>query len=335
MAVWALFDDARRSGFRLPRMRPVRSSLFAIVASAGAIVIAIFNTRLYGSALASGYGDLSTAYSLSFILPNVQRYVGWIVAAETPLALAGLAALFVPAGWAWPEADSRRARPLLAATAAVVWIGYLVYVPWDAWWYLRFLLPAWPMMAIGTASLLATIDRVPSTILQLAAGAAVIAFGVLGVQRAERLGTFAEAAGEAKYVEVGEAVRTVTSPGDVIVSGQFSGSLRYYAGRLTLRWDFLDPMWLDRTVEWLGAHGHHVYILLEAPEAEAFRLRFEATNVTGRLNWVPTMTFRRRAINLYDATNRDRMDAPISPPALSAVRECPAPERLSFPDHFR
>jgi 4-amino-4-deoxy-L-arabinose transferase-like glycosyltransferase len=336
IALWALFDDARRAEFRLRHLRPVRSSLFAIVASAGAIGIAIFNARLYGSPLASGYGDLSTAYSLSFILPNVQRYGDWIVSAETPLALAGLAALFVPARWAWPEAHARRARPLLTATAAVVWISYLVYVPWDAWWYLRFLLPAWPMMAIGTASLLAAaIARVPSVVLQLAIGVGAIAFGVLGVQRAERLGTFAEAAGEAKYVEVGQAVQTVTSPDDVIVSGQFSGTLRYYAGRLTLRWDFLDPTWLDRAVEWLGAHGHHVYILLEAPEAEAFRLRFEATNTTGRLNWVPTMTFRRRAINLYDATRRDRMDAPIAPPALSAVRECPAPEPLSFPDHFR
>src|SRR5262249_5137315 len=136
-------------------------------------------------------------------------------------------------------------------------------------------LPAWPMMALGSASLLAIAGRVPSVLFQAAATAALIAFGVVGVQRAERLGAFTQARGEAKSVEVGQAVEQVTSPDDVIISGQFSGSLRYYAGRLTLRWDFLDPAWLDRAVEWLEAHGHHVYILLEAPEADAFQTRFE------------------------------------------------------------
>jgi hypothetical protein len=34
----------------------------------------------------------------------------------------------------------------------------------------------------------------------------------------------------------------------VILSVQHSGSLRIYADRLTLRFDALDPLWLDRTV---------------------------------------------------------------------------------------
>jgi hypothetical protein len=238
-------------------------------------------------------------------------------------------------GRLWPTRHARRARSLLALSAAVVWISYLVYAPFDAWWYLRFLLPAWPMMAVGSASLLGVVGLVRSTALRLAACAAVIVFGGVAVQRAARLGAFDEARGEAKYVEVGEAVRTATTPDDVIVSGQFSGSLRYYAGRMTLRWDFLDPAWLDRAVEWLEARGHHVYILLEAPEADAFQLRFGATNAAARLDWIPVMTFRRRAITLYDATRRDRMDPPIAPPTLSAVRTCPPPKHLAFTARFR
>jgi hypothetical protein len=191
------------------------------------------------------------------------------------------------------------------------------------------------MMAIGSASLLGVVGRVRSTALQVALCAGVLAFGVAAVQRADRLGAFAEARGEAKYVEVGEAVRTVTSPDDVIVSGQFSGSLRYYAGRMTLRWDFLDPAWLDRAVDWLEARGHHVYVLLEAPEADAFQLRFGATNAVGRLNWIPAMTFRRRAINLYDAARRERMDPPVMPAMLTAVRHCPPPQPLQFAARFR
>jgi len=142
------------------------------------------------------------------------------------------------------------------------------------------------------------------------------------VKRAVRLDAFNEQSGEAKYVETAKAVETITSPGDVIISGQFSGSLRYYAGRLTLRWDFLDPQWLDRAVEWLHARGHHVYILLEAPEVDPFRARFGQTSAMGRLDWVPLVTFRGRSIQLHDAEHRDRFERPIEQPAMRAVREC-------------
>ena len=141
------------------------------------------------------------------------------------------------------------------------------------------------------------------------------------VKRAIRLNVFNQQAAEAKYVETAKAVEAITSPDDVIISGQFSGSVRYYAGRLTLRWDFLDPQWLDRVVDWLDARGHHVYILLEAPEVDPFRARF-ASSAIGQVNWVPLVTFRGRSIQLHDALRRDRFERPIEQPALTAVREC-------------
>jgi hypothetical protein len=152
--------------------------------------------------------------------------------------------------------------------------------------------------------------------------AAVVAVGVFNVKRAGRLGVFDEASAEAKYVETARAVDSITPPDAVIVSGQFSGSLRYYAGRLTLRWDWLDPAWLDRAVEWLTARGHHVYILLEAPEVDPFRARFGQTSAMGRLDWVPLVTFRGRSIQLHDAERRDRFERPVEQPAMRAVREC-------------
>jgi hypothetical protein len=303
---------------------------FVLPASAGAVAVAIVNARLYGSPFASGYGDLSDAYSWSYIVPNVTRYGDWLLMAESPLAVAGLACLFVPSHRVWPTPESQQARWLLAGIAAAVWASYLLYVPWDAWWYLRFLLPAWPAMTIGVASLI-TLPALKGPayeyrtsrprVFLAAVVCAVIALGAVNSRRAVRLNVFNQQSAEAKYVETARAVETITAPDDVIISGQFSGSIRYYAGRLTLRWDFLDPQWLDRAVEWLDARGHHVYILLEAPEVDPFRARF-ASSAIGRVNWVPLVTFRGRSIQLHDATRRDRFERPIEQPPLAAVREC-------------
>jgi hypothetical protein len=326
IGLWIAWSELKSSR----PLRPLRSSLFAATAGTGAIAVAVINARLYGSPLASGYGDLSDAYAWSYVVPNLKRYGEWFLSAETPVMLAGLASLFVPASALWPTRESRRTRWLLAGVAAGVWASYLIYVPWDAWWYLRFLLPAWPMMAMGAASLVAAVDRVLFArvapfaffLFRFAVVAIVMVFGMFNVRRAVRLDVFNQASAEAKYVETARAVESITSPDAVIISGQFSGSVRYYAGRLTLRWDWLDPAWLDRAVEWLTARGHHVYILLEAPEVDPFHARFGQTSALGRLDWVPLVTFRGRSIQLHDAEHRDRFERPIEQPAMRAVREC-------------
>src|SRR6478672_4310795 len=84
----------------------------------------------------------------------------WLMSAETPLALAGLACLALPSRALWQTPAAWRARSLFFGSAVVVWAIYLLYVPWDAWWYLRFLLPIWPLIAIGTATLVARIAQV-------------------------------------------------------------------------------------------------------------------------------------------------------------------------------
>jgi hypothetical protein len=245
-----------------------------------------------------------------------------LVSAETPFALAGLLCLVVRSARIWRSRESRSARWLLAGCAAIVWIEYLLYVPWDAWWYLRFLLPSWPMMAIGTASSLAAVYRASSAAWRRAVVAVLAAIGVVGVAQAAQRDTFSVARGEAKYVEVAKVVEAVTEPDDVIISAQHSGSIRYYAGRLTLRWDVGDPAWLDRTVEWLAAHGHHPYFVLEDAEIEGLRARYGQANAAARLDWTPMVVFRAGAVKMYDAIGRDRGAPPVMQPAARATHEC-------------
>jgi hypothetical protein len=293
---------------------------FGAVASIGAIAVGAIDARLYGSPLRSGY-DLTDGFAIGYVWPNVQRYGAWLIAAETPLPLAGFVALVVPSAALWPTAAARRAQWLFAAAAVAVWIFYLLFVPWDAWWYLRFLLPAWPLMAIGAAALASLVAR-SGRWQHLAATAALVAVGLHGIVEAKRRAVFDVARGEAKYVDVARVVEAVTDPDAAIISAQHSGSLRYYAGRLTVRWDTGDPAWLDRTAEWLAAHGHHPYFVLEPQEIADLRARFGPKSLLARLDWTPMVIFPIGGVQLFDAVRRERGGTPVEQRSKGAIREC-------------
>ena len=58
----------------------------------------------------------------------------------------------------------------------------------------------------------------------------------------------------------------------MILSSIHAGSLRYYGGRATMRFDLLDEAWLDRAVGWLQQQGRHPYVLVEDWEMPLFTL---------------------------------------------------------------
>jgi hypothetical protein len=120
----------------------------------GCLFIAWLNNKLYGSPLASGYGSLSVLFSLSFVATNVERYGRWLVQSQTPLAVIGIVALLWPVKSIWLTPERQYAARLLGAIVVVVWALYVIYIPFEAWWFLRFLLPAWPAMCLGSAALL-------------------------------------------------------------------------------------------------------------------------------------------------------------------------------------
>jgi hypothetical protein len=75
-----------------------------------------------------------------------------------------------------------------------------------------------------------------------------------------------------------------TLPSDaVVLAMQHSGSVRYYTGRLTMRWDVLDAATLDRALAALGERGIPVFALLESWEEEDFRRRFAGRRMLSAL----------------------------------------------------
>jgi hypothetical protein len=131
----------------------------------------------------------------------------------------------------------------------------LAYTPFDAWWYLRFLLPAWPAICLGTAAVCLGLTERARGLPRAVAVVLLIAVGLHGLWFASRRGAFPSGEGDHRYVSIAALVERSTEPGSVIITGQHTGPTRYYAGRITLRFDLLDESVVDRAVQWLTEPG--------------------------------------------------------------------------------
>jgi hypothetical protein len=287
-----------------------RSAYFLAGVLPGCLLVAWVNRSVYGSPFSSGYGDLSSLFSLANVPVNLMRYGGWFIQSQTPIALLGLVALVF---------QSR----LLAAFAIAVVVLYLAYVPFDAWWYLRFLLPAWPAICVGTATLLLrrlTLWSIGRVIL--------IIVGIHGIVFAATNGAFPTGEGDHRYATIGKLVEQFTDPSSVILTGQNSGPTRYYGGRITMRFDRLDEAWLDRSVAWLSEHGRRPYFLLEEWELPLFQKRFAEKNTLGALPLTPVLAYHAPGVAgrvyLFDPARPDGPTRTALPPP-SARPKCVEP----------
>jgi hypothetical protein len=297
----------------------------------GCLFIAWVNNWLYGSPLASGYGSPSTLFSIEHLVPNLSRYVRWLVESQTPVAVLGLVAVLLPARLVWPARGQRQAALLLGATVVVVWTMYLLYLTYDAWWFLRFLLPSWPAMCLGMAAVVCRLGSTRHAALQVTAIALAVLIGAYGIRYAATHGAFPSGEGDRRYASIAKMVEAATDPSAVIFTGQHSGPVRYYAGRTILRYELLDPAWLDRAVQWLRAQGRPPHFLLEEYEVLEFERRFSASNVHGKLTLAPVMEYRAPgvpgAIYLFDPA-RPHGGGLITSPPPGTRHKCVLPSPL-------
>jgi hypothetical protein len=295
----------------------------------GVVAVAWIYARLYGSPLTSGYGSLGDAFAWAHILPNLQRYASWLVQSQTLVGAAGLVAVLVPVRrlWSWVAEP----RVVLAMTAIVVLVvaQYLVYLVFDDWWFLRFLLPCWPFLALGLAGLLVGVP-VRRSALQLAAAWLAVALGLYNLRAATKVPTFEIWQAERAVVDVARAVRDATDERSVVLALTHSGTLRYYGGRVTLRYDSLPEDWLDRAAEWLRARGVGAYALLEPDEVPAFKRRFAGARAVADLDRSDVLIYSgARTAVLYDLTRTNAGSSRTAPThdleSLGAALPAPVP----------
>lgn len=310
VAVPLVVDGLARSRDRVARLR---LGVYGITAVIGPLVVGALNDYLYGAPLRSGYGALADLYALDHVATNLQRYPAWFRETQTSLPLLALAAPLV-LRWRAREAETghgawTRTRLAWASLAliALTFASYLAYLPFQEWSYLRFLLPAYPaLFALFAAGVVHALPAALGTARHLIVLALAITLAAHGL-RETRARSFARWQDEERrYVTMGQFVRESLPPNAVVFSMQHSGSVRYYSGRPTLRYDLLEPALLDRVVAALDERGFRPYFLLEDWEVGRFRQQFGRASVWGALDWSPLATPRTvPPVYVYDPRQRD------------------------------
>ncbi|HYC70196.1 MAG TPA: hypothetical protein VEB66_03255 [Opitutaceae bacterium] len=214
------------------------------------------NLRLYGSPVLTGYGDVGNLLSPEWVGPALRHYARWLPALLSPLVVLalGLPALARRQG---------RAVLVLGSWIAVTFGFYAFYYhTHETWWYLRFVLPAFPALVVGALvvgeRLVLPRGRFARAAAAGIAAAAVIASGwhwsrhwhVLETGRQERL-----------YARAADWVRAELPDDTVLVAMQNSGALFFYTDRTVVRWDTLDGGWAPVRAA-LEASGRPVYAVL-------------------------------------------------------------------------
>ena len=290
IAVWPVIRAARWTALQ-------RLTAFGLACVPFVLLVAWFYDNLYGSPLQSGYGDTGSIFSSANLRANLARYPRWLWDTQGPLVFLFLLSPLLPPG---PAPDSRWLRRILLAFAGAVLACYLWYLPFDAWWFLRFLLPAIPVLFVLAADVVWHGSRRFGRRTQLAAAAAFTVIMVnYAVTRTSELDVLGIGAGEQKYADVGRYIATKLPLNAVVIAMQHSGSIRYYSDRPTLRYDSLDPEWLDRAIAHLRSAGYEPYVLLEKFEVPLFRERFAAQKSVTLVDAPPIALHRRSDVRLY------------------------------------
>ena len=268
---------------------------FALGAAPACLVIGLLNQYWYGGPLHSGYGALGPLFRAAHLVPNLQRYPLWLVDSQTPVLALSVVAPFLVA--------PRRLAAALLVFAAAVYGCYAFYAPFDAWWFLRFLLPAFPaLLALTAAAVVTLAARLPSHLRAMATMAVMAAVAWHGVDYAVKQNTF-RTAGELRYATVGEYVAQRLPANAVVFAMQHSGSVWYYSGRPSLRYDLLPAGRLDSLVAALHRRGRSVYFVVEEWEVDRIRELFPAAAATRTLDTLP-LAVLPGPTRIYEVTHR-------------------------------
>jgi hypothetical protein len=261
------------------------------------LVLAWTNYILYGSPLQSGYGSLTTLYSWEYLGINLSHYRVWLAETQSPLVFVFLLAVF--AFRRGGSIEPPVVGILFAFTAAVVAL-YAWYQPFTAWWFLRFLLPALPVIFVmGSAVVWSAGARChPGTRVAIAAGF-TFWMALYGVDVSRQRGVFTLRDDEQKYADVGRYIAETLPGNAVVLAMQHSGSIRLYSGRLTLRYDLLASEWLDKAIDHLASMDRQVYVVLENGEVPAFKRRFESQQSSRIVDRVPLAVDHTNVVRLY------------------------------------
>jgi hypothetical protein len=316
-----LWTDAAR-----PAARGRHALVFLIAAAPAALIVGLINNDLYGSPLRSGYPPLSEIYALARFPTNLALYSQWLIESQTILVF--LAVLPIAIRSARPAWLTRaRALPALAFSALVC-LSYLFYFQFDAWWFLRFFLPVFPLLfilvAAGTVWLA---RRFPPIIAGSIAGVVLLLVIYRQVEFARDRGLPIVGQGEQRFAAVADYIARELPANAVLISRHQSGTIAFYSGRTTIRYDHLPRQRIRSIVDWLAANGHRPYLVLEAWEEADFKRRFAPGEDALSLLRIPVIaqTTFSITVRIFDPLGPPETEAHPDLIQLTSARSCPGP----------
>jgi hypothetical protein len=211
-----------------------------------------------------------------------------------------------------------RARALPAlAFSALVCLSYLFYFQFDAWWFLRFFLPVFPLLfilvAAGTVWLA---RRFPPIIAGSIAGVVLLLVIYRQVEFARD-----------RFAAVADYIARELPANAVLISRHQSGTIAFYSGRTTIRYDHLPRQRIRSIVDWLAANGHRPYLVLEAWEEADFKRRFAPGEDALSLLRIPVIaqTTFSITVRIFDPLGPPETEAHPDLIQLTSARSCPGP----------
>jgi len=305
--LWPLVRDRHPRGNAV-----IRLVLFSLPVVAACLGVAGLNAAWYGSPFRSGYS--ADLFNVRFWKDNLLNYPRWLSETQTPLLLLGFAAPFVVHWLREGAGDLKEGRPegrplharrsqawLLAGVAATVFVSYVFYMPFDVWWYLRFLLPAYPALAVLTCTALAAFGTRFGPAARVVGIAAVLA----AVFFAYTFGKDMEGLGEYRYRLIAEWVRDHVPERSVIVTMQHSGSMLHYSGRNIVRYDLVPRGDYEAALDEMIHAGYHPYLVVDEWEVAGIR-QLHGAGARGTLDWPPIAVLPLANVTVWDlAEDRD------------------------------
>ena len=221
--------------------KPGHLLLFITGGIPAALVLVAYNLKTYGQILVSGYFNPPGSFAPHHVAPTLAHYAVWLPILLTPLVVAALA---LP----WARGVRRREKLILGTWIAAQLGFYAVYVyTREDYWFLRFLLPAFPALTIACLLVLRGLAgrtrgrisrRVPAAVAWVAVALMVVVHGSLWTRS---LRSFRTAEDELNYRTTALWAQNHLPADSVVFAMQDSGALFYYTELQLLRPDWLSP----------------------------------------------------------------------------------------------
>jgi hypothetical protein len=253
-------------------------AFFAVGPVVSALTVAALNNYWYGTPTASGYGALGgELFRWSYLWPNLTNYSRSLMETQSlGIVLAAVGPFMVGRVGEGAEAPAplRSIAVTCIAFIAATYLCYAFYLPLEAWWSLRFFLPAAPalfvFMSIAVLRLPALLPLRPRAMAPLMLAVLVVLHPLAFTRRANAL----DSVGEKRFAEIGRYIAGALPPRAAVISVLHSGSVGYYSGRMTVRFDMLDTDQLETVASGFRQRGYAPFILIDVTEREDFAARF-------------------------------------------------------------